>query len=351
LFFDRSQGAEPFTWIFENANSLTLQASNGVQAINYFASNFFTNYTNKYINIAITIKHDPENSEVKFYRNGELFRTINTTQILFPDQNTTKRIGSYSNYGSHSWVGNIKEFKLYNKILDENIIKTKYNNESSPEEFYSVGDLEIDVEKKELIAWVKIPYLSSTEDTEIYLNFGDKVLRSNDADTWDAGQVGVWNFNEKTGTTIYDSSGTNNPGIIYNAKFINNKFHKSGLDFYTSTSRAVISTIPALGNSWSLHAWIKLNENYFDIEKPYNMFLSRTRPYFSIQPNRRIALSWTNTNGIQAALFGDLTDKIEFNQWYSITGTHDGNIAKIYVNGNEIKRTSSTAANTSSGYL
>jgi hypothetical protein len=50
--------------------------------------------------------------------------------------------------------------------MDKNRI---YNNQSAPETFSSVGELEIINDKKELIAWVKVPELSSTTIQNLYV--------------------------------------------------------------------------------------------------------------------------------------------------------------------------------------
>jgi hypothetical protein len=93
-----------------------------------------------------------------------------------------------------------------------------------------------------LIAWVKIPELSSTTDTDIYMYFGDPgENNTNDTDVWDSNFVGVWHKNDLTTSTIKDSTSnalngtkgsTNQPleimGKIGNAQNYNNQYISLG---------------------------------------------------------------------------------------------------------------------------
>src|SRR5207302_5739056 len=70
-----------------------------------------------------------------------------------------------------------------------------------------------------LIAWVKIPSVSSSADTVFYLMYGDSTINTNQSDpanTWDASFKGVWHMNDNAANTIIREStvtganGTNN---------------------------------------------------------------------------------------------------------------------------------------------
>jgi len=62
----------------------------------------------------------------------------------------------------------------------------------------------------ELVAWVRIPFLSSTVDTDIYLYYGNPSAtdQSNAAGVWDANYAGVWHLSETTGN---HADSTSNP--------------------------------------------------------------------------------------------------------------------------------------------
>ncbi|MEM2291966.1 MAG: DUF2341 domain-containing protein, partial [Nitrososphaerota archaeon] len=70
-----------------------------------------------------------------------------------------------------------------------------------------------------LIAWVRIPYLSSTTDTKLYLYYGNPSCESqqNPSAVWDASYKLVLHLNEKSGThkdsTVYGNNGTPFNGV------------------------------------------------------------------------------------------------------------------------------------------
>ncbi|MCK4365059.1 MAG: DUF2341 domain-containing protein [Thermoplasmatales archaeon] len=79
---------------------------------------------------------------------------------------------------------------------------TKYNHEI---EYYNPST-------GELVAWVNITSLSSTEDTVLYMYYGNADCGSQeDVDgTWDSNYKAVYHLNETSGSTVYDSTGNSN---------------------------------------------------------------------------------------------------------------------------------------------
>ena len=63
-----------------------------------------------------------------------------------------------------------------------------------------------------LIAWVKIPSLSSSSDTVFYLLYGDSSINTDQSDppnTWDSNFKGVWHMSDSAAnTTIRESTAT-----------------------------------------------------------------------------------------------------------------------------------------------
>ena len=59
-----------------------------------------------------------------------------------------------------------------------------------------------------LIAWVKIPSVSSSTDTVFYLMYGDSAINTNQSDppnTWDSNFKGVWHMGETRRTQPSES--------------------------------------------------------------------------------------------------------------------------------------------------
>jgi len=65
-----------------------------------------------------------------------------------------------------------------------------------------------------LVAWVKVPSLSSTTDTTIMMYYGNSVVGSqqNPTAVWDTNYKGVWHLSETSGTTVSDSASSTNTG-------------------------------------------------------------------------------------------------------------------------------------------
>ncbi|MCD4821902.1 MAG: DUF2341 domain-containing protein [Methanococcoides sp.] len=76
---------------------------------------------------------------------------------------------------------------------------------------------EFNVSTGKLVSWVKVPELSSTVDTDIYMHYGNPSCESqaNASDVWDNNFVMVQHLNEESGTH-YDSSSYSNDGSPQN---------------------------------------------------------------------------------------------------------------------------------------
>jgi hypothetical protein len=69
-----------------------------------------------------------------------------------------------------------------------------------------------------LVAWVKIPYLSSSQDAVLYIYYGNSksTNQQQPISTWNSDYISIWHFNQETGPA-YDSTlrhnGTANNGV------------------------------------------------------------------------------------------------------------------------------------------
>ncbi|MHA2049845.1 MAG: DUF2341 domain-containing protein [Promethearchaeota archaeon] len=65
-----------------------------------------------------------------------------------------------------------------------------------------------------LVVWVRLPSLSTTVDTNIYLYYGNATMspRENPTGVWDTNYKGVWHSSEDPPGTIYDSTSNDNDG-------------------------------------------------------------------------------------------------------------------------------------------
>jgi len=230
------------------------------------------------------------NGSLKLYLNGTEVSSGSATGTL--DSGAKNNIGVHQNGSANPFDGLMDEVRVSNVARSANWISTEYNNQNSPETFYSLGGqqgyypistaagwynsswsyrqkITIDHTKvtgsltdfpvlislasstnpvfaeaqadgddilftssdgttklsheiesftptsatKNLVAWVKVPSLSSSTDTILYLYYGNLSVSSqqNATNVWSNGYAGVWHMNQ-TGTNpvIGDSTSNSN---------------------------------------------------------------------------------------------------------------------------------------------
>jgi len=125
----------------------------------------------------------------------------------------------------------------------------------------------------ELVAWVKIPTLSSSTDTTIYLYYGNaSASNQQDAENvWDSNYVMVQHLNESPANTVaghYDSTSHNNTGTPYNFNGTSTSTTSGtgkvdGADVFDGTDDYVDAgndSSLAVTDAITIEAWVNLNE-------------------------------------------------------------------------------------------
>ncbi len=101
-----------------------------------------------------------------------------------------------------------------------------------------------------LIAWVNIPYVSSTEDTVFYLysnNAEEDDPQENSEAVWDSDYILVHHFEETATTTVDDSTSNQNDGNFYGLTDMFRLFYINGaLDFNGSSNYIDLGDISVL---------------------------------------------------------------------------------------------------------
>jgi len=118
----------------------------------------------------------------------------------------------------------------------------------------------------QLIAWVRIPSLSWTTDTKIYMYYGNSTLESQQhpKGVWGNDYVAVWHLKEDPTGTIYDSTTNNYDGSSFGGMTIADQVDgkiDGSLDFDGSNDRIIIGEMDS--NSWTaitLEAWMKMDD-------------------------------------------------------------------------------------------
>jgi hypothetical protein len=213
--------------------------------------------------------------------------------------------------------------------------------------------LDFEVEKwdattGELVAWVRVPTLSHTVDTVIYLGYGNASIVASQEDvagTWDAGFSAVYHFIAGAGTnpviTRRDSTANANNLTAIDAKVDQVTGKVAGGITTALDSQAPMEAVGSasslnLAGNLTVEAWVK-PPNYAtyrgflakaDDTSPnsrnYSLFVAQTTgyAYFSLTQSR-----------VTRDLFG--TSALSTSAFSHVVGTYDGANMRVYVNGVE----------------
>ncbi|MFC1918178.1 DUF2341 domain-containing protein [Chloroflexota bacterium] len=191
----------------------------------------------------------------------------------------------------------------------------------------------------QLVAWVKIPSLSSTVNTDIYLYYDNASVSSQEdaANVWDSNFRMVQHLQETSGGTdaIVDSTSNSNNGTDTNGPTlgatgkINGAIGFDGSNDYISVSDD--NSLDITG-SITLEAWVKpvldashrriVIKNYTSWGEPYYMYaLWVTSGGLGFGTSNGAVRNW--------ALNGTLTNNV----WQHVAGTYNGTEKVWYING------------------
>ncbi len=173
-----------------------------------------------------------------------------------------------------------------------------------------------------LIAWVKIPHLSSTSNTILYMYFGNPTCENQQDPTgvWDANYKLVMHLDEETGT-LYDSTINGNHGTPYGSL-------NQGVTGYIGSCvefNGGYIQLPQVCTSetqFTFSAWIypRSGARYFISE-----WWSYQGAFLQVSSDGRYIEFYINNVIVSST-------SITLNNWYYIVGTYDGTTARLYVN-------------------
>lgn len=159
----------------------------------------------------------------------------------------------------------------------------------------------------------------------------------------DEGLVGYWNFNEGTGMIVHDSSGNGNNGTINgDAQWVNG-VEGTGLLLNGDDIVAIPDNSVLDPSQITVCCWVELNRLAYGNGLQWNqsqMFICKggdgtSGAYFLCQSGDNSESffigfqigPWQNDNYIKAYF------PLETDHWYFVTGTYDGDMMKIYLDG------------------
>ena len=143
----------------------------------------------------------------------------------------------------------------------------------------------------------------------------------------------LWHFNKGEGHILRDSSGNGNDGIIYGANWTDGAMGKA-LVFDGDDDYVRIPNSPSLSisNAITVEFWVNLHgDSYTMIRKQPSDWM--------IEFTGNIP-EWYITAGGSYKVVAGIA--ISYYEWHHIIGTYDGNMMRMYIDGNEVNTASKT---------
>lgn len=198
-------------------------------------------------------------------------------------------------------------------------------------EYYSAGTL---------VAWVKIPSLSATADTVIYMYYGNSSASGleNKTAVWSSDYRGVWHLSETSGQHQDSTSNTNNSTAVTVATQGSATGKIGGADDFASGNEVVIADSDSLdiSGSFTAQAWVKADT--IGGNGTWNSIIYKGG-------NSNYFLELTNTDEIDAGFYGGgdwrsvitTNSPVSTGSFYHVAVVHDAtaDTIKTYVNGVE----------------
>ena len=121
----------------------------------------------------------------------------------------------------------------------------------------------------QLVAWVRVPTLSSVTDTAIFIYYGNSSCgnQQNPTGVWNASYKSVWHLNELTGTSIKDSTTNSNDGTSQNGVTLGTAGMIDGAESFDGivgwTGLGTSSSLNFGANApFTIEGWYKTTESY-----------------------------------------------------------------------------------------
>jgi hypothetical protein len=190
-----------------------------------------------------------------------------------------------------------------------------------------------------LIAWVKIPTLSSTSDTSFYLFYGDPSITTDQSDrvnTWDSNFKAVYHFGDGTTLTATDSTGGNNGTLINSPTASTGKIGGAG-HFIAANTQKITLANPAdfpIATAFTLEVWAKPADNV-----AYKCPISwGTVPEAVFVTARTEYPDWSGGIWGYGSISGGSAGKglVDIGNWQHVAFTFDGTYLRMYVNATSV---------------
>lgn len=194
----------------------------------------------------------------------------------------------------------------------------------------------------QIVAWVKIPSITSGTNVTIQMRYGNSAITTNQSTTatWSSGYHGVWHFNN----SVADASANNVTSTNNGSTHLPGSKIGDGRTF--NNNWVELSTFPNLTTSYTITGWVYSTNVSQDGQRIFVDDVNNTGGYgFSIADEAtagrlRFYSRSSNPVSLDANAF-----TMANNTWYHVAAVADitGNIKRIYVNG--VERVNGTFTN------
>jgi len=160
----------------------------------------------------------------------------------------------------------------------------------------------------------------------------------------DSALVGLWLFDDGSGTVVKDSSGKGNDGkASSDFTWDNGKFGKAIISPVAVASTIVVpksTSLDTVTKAMTIAAWFRVDTaSDAGIRRP-NAFLLEDQSATEPVPDSFSFRMWTS-KGLSPGVYGKT--KLVQKTWNHVAGTYDGKLMKLYINGVEEKDVTDSA--------
>jgi len=192
--------------------------------------------------------------------------------------------------------------------------------------------------------WVRIPLLSHTTDTAVYMWYGNSGVaasQENKPGVWRNGYAAVWHLGDGKTVNATDSTGVNN-GTVFGITTSSSAEIGGAAQFSGSASSYIVipdnrQIKPA--TAITLEGWINPasttggNDKIFSLDYAANGTFNSpwSAPALLLWSNATAGFEIAGTGG--TANFVSSSQAVPLSQWTHVAGTYDGAALRIYLNG------------------